>query len=264
MRPDLAKCVIEAPRRGSFARGNKVREYGKLVKCEDGIEYEGLTRIPSSRHDRVRGEGKSLSDKLGPLHGYLRANCGRPWDDVYSEIAYHIGRFTKQEGLRHIIDAHLDVAENVWIGTDDRIYSDGKRGPELVGRYSWRGAFYVEPVTGILREAPDYKRAPEAPKPVEAVDLGNNCAYQKWDGIWYYTEIRKETKTVPRYSKHYKKVDGKYDWVAVYIGTEEKVVDIIIVKRQLGKKELKKLAEIIAGRSGPTVFARRPNKHRKG
>jgi len=137
MRPDMGKCVIERPRRGSrTALSAKARHYGRMVDCGDGPEYEGFTRLPVSR--KQEGYHKKLGDKdfrdvLGPLHNYLRSSCGRPWDDVYSEIAYHIGRFTRREGLRHIIDAHVDVAVNTYRGVDGNVWICDKHGVHKVG-----------------------------------------------------------------------------------------------------------------------------------
>ena len=50
MRPDMGKCVIERPRRGSrTALSAKVRHYGKIVEYDDGPDYDGLTHLPVSR-----------------------------------------------------------------------------------------------------------------------------------------------------------------------------------------------------------------------
>lgn len=123
MRPDMGKCVIERLRRGSrTALSAKARHYGKIIRHEDGLEYEGLTRLPVS--SKQEGYLKKLGDKdftdlLGPLHNYLRQSCGRPWDDVYSEIARTMGRCWSW-GVRHILSAHLDVAVHTYRGTDGK------------------------------------------------------------------------------------------------------------------------------------------------
>src|SRR5438477_4317049 len=116
MRPDMGKCVIERPRRGSrTALSAKVRHYGKIVEYDDGPDYDGLTRLPVS--GKQEGYNKNLGDKdftdvLGPLHRYLRSSCGRLWDDVYSEIKQTLGK--AGWGVQHILGVHLDVAVHTY------------------------------------------------------------------------------------------------------------------------------------------------------
>jgi hypothetical protein len=226
----MGKCVIEAPRRGSSAGSYKVRHYGKFVKTADGLEYEGPTRIPSRM-----GDDKDFSDKLGPLRGYLRKACGRPWNDVYSEIAVNIGR-SGSEGIRHIIDVHLDVAVDCWYGVDGRVY-ENKYGERLVGQYRSDAVFYVEPGTGILRQAPKYKREYPEPK-VEVVQIDANSEYRLIAGIWYhqaYTTVE---------DKIFAYVDSATG-LPVYRYENR---SIMISKKQLNKKELKCLNARIAAK----------------
>lgn len=191
LKPYFGKQVIERPRRGSrTALSAKARSYGRIVDYGDGPEYEGFTRLPVSR--KQEGYNKKLGDKgfsdvLGPLQNYLRSSCGRPWDDVYSEIAYHFGRFTRREGLRHIIDAHMDVAVNTYRGVDGNVWICDKHGVHKVGGFYYD--FYVEPETGILREAANYRkwrsiaREKEAAKQLEVVPIAEGREYRKIDGI---------------------------------------------------------------------------------
>ena len=100
MRPDMGKCVIERPRRGSrTALSAKVRHYGKIVEYDDGPDYDGLTHLPVSR--RQEGYNKKLGDKdftdvLGPLHRYLRSSCGRLWMWRPIRIVELMGMFGSQ------------------------------------------------------------------------------------------------------------------------------------------------------------------------
>lgn len=111
MRPDFGKCVVERARRGSSCRGAKARWYGKLVvdKETGELEYEGPTKLPSSMGSPFHYDDKSFTDVLGPIKGFLRSNCGRPWDKVWSELS-QLGQ--KSWSLRHILrDFELDVFE---------------------------------------------------------------------------------------------------------------------------------------------------------
>src|SRR5216684_347717 len=158
MRPDMGKCVIERPRRGSAtALSAKARHYGKIVEYDDGPDYEGLTRLPVS--SKQEGYNKKLGDKdftdvLGPLHRYLRSSCGRHWNDVYSEIKQTLGN--AGWGVQHIITAHLDVAVHTHRGVDGSVWVSHKYGVDKVGDFYYD--FYVEPETGSLREGARYRK----------------------------------------------------------------------------------------------------------
>ena len=234
MKKYLGRDIIEAPRSGSRARGNKVRIYGKLTKDADGYDYDGITKIPSSMRDKYARNDKDFSDKLGPLHGYLRRNCGRPWNDVFSEISRNLGR-DGSPGINHIISTHLNVAVNTWRGESGKVYEDNKYGAYEVFTAYRNSEFYVEPETGILQESPRKKgqkalyRERKARQKVEVIPLSETSEYIMINNIWYYQEFSKSI------DKRYRRmVYGQpvYDDVALVIVT---------VKRQLGKKELKTL-----------------------
>ena len=203
MRPDMGKCVIERPRRGSrTALSAKARHYGRIVRYDDGLEYEGLTRLPVS--SKQEGYLKKLGDKdftdvLGPLHNYLRQSCGRPWNNVYSEIARTLGRCGSW-GVRHILSPHLNVAVHTYRGIDGHVWVCDSHGVHRAGDLF--DNYYVEPETGILREGAQYRkwrsiaRAKEAAKAPDFVPIDNGKEYRKIDKIWYFHEFSEvETKT---------------------------------------------------------------------
>ena len=92
---------------------------------------------------------------------------------------------------------------------------------------------YVEPETGVLREAANYRkwRSIRRPRqnatPIEDIPLGSGREYRKIARIWYYQEFVLRTARVPQY------IGG-----AVHHYREE-TVRTVVLKRQLGKKELK-------------------------
>ena len=236
MRPDMGKCVIERPRRGSrTALSAKAGDYGKIVQHDDGPEYEGLTRLPVSR--KQEGYHKKLGDKdftdvLGPFHNYLRSSCGRHWNDIYSEIARTLGR-SGSWGVRHIISAHLDVAVRTYRGIDGHVWVCDKYGVNKVG--DLYHDFYVEPETGILREHEPYRkwrsiaREKEAAKPVDFVPIEDGAEYRRIGGIWYFHEfVEVEVKT-PIFLR-----SSFFRW-----NSEKRVIPKS--KRQLDKKQLKQL-----------------------
>src|SRR6185295_7396826 len=93
----------------------------------------------------------------------------------------------------------------------------------------------VEPETGILREAANYRkwrsiaREKEAAKPLEVMPIAELKEYRKIDGIWYYREWTEVEVKVPVYPRS-----------VVYRSSIEKRV-VSEFKRQLGKKQLKEL-----------------------
>jgi hypothetical protein len=232
----MGKSDIERPRRGSrTALSAKARQDGRIVRYDDGLEYEGLTRLPVS--SKQEGYLKKLGDKdftdvLGPLHNYLRQSCGRPWNDVYSEVARTLGRGGSW-GVRHILSAHLDVAVHTYRGIDGDVWICDGHGVHKAGGFFYD--YYVEPETGILREAAQYRkwravaRVKEAPKAPDFLPIDIGKEYRKIDGIWYFHEFSEvETKT-PVFLR-----GSFYRW-------NSKTQVISRLKRQLGKKQLKQL-----------------------
>src|SRR5438094_8713642 len=202
MRPDMGKCVIERPLRGSrTALSAKARHYGKFFEYDDGPDYEGLTLLPVSR--KQEGYFKKLGDKdftdvLGPLHNDLRSSCGRLWDDVDSEIKRTLGR--AGWGIQHIISAHLGVAIHTYRGVDNTVWVSDKHGVHQIGGLYYD--FYVEPATGILRGGAQYRkwrsitREKERTKPLEVLPIEDGKEYRKTAGIWYlheFTEVEVKT-----------------------------------------------------------------------
>src|SRR2546426_646543 len=96
MRPDMGKCVIERPRRGSkTALSAKARDYGKIVEYDDGPDYDGLTHLPVSRKQEgyyKKLGNKDFSDVLGPRHNYLRRRGQSPSKWCRSRMAKNTGR----------------------------------------------------------------------------------------------------------------------------------------------------------------------------
>lgn len=240
MRKDMGKCVIERPRRGSSAPSAKVREFGKLVRTEDGVEYFGLHRIPASRkaYRILYSDAKDSTDVLGPIESYLRSSCGRHWNDVYSEIRKTLGHCGW--AVEHIIRDHINVGVNTWRGVSGKIWVDDKSGVHEVG-YSYRmHEFYVEPETGILRAAPNRRswhasRRPKEKTFAEAVVLTDHTEYRLIKGVWYFQDYREvEVRVFER---------NGYGGRPIYNYETQKTV---VFKRQLGKKELK-TAGLVSG-----------------
>lgn len=215
MRKDMGKCVLERPRRGSSARSYKVRHHGKIVMTEDGPEYFGAMKIKmhmGATPIRTWDDEKSFTDVIGPLRGYLRSSCGRPWNDVFSEISGVLGN--AGYALGHIITDHVDVATHTWRGESGKVWDD-KDGTTCVSEGSWRASdFYVEPETGILRATKRTVREKKR-EPITALSAGGQD-YRLIDGIWYVC-VATILPVDDIMAYRIVKVDGKYtswDWAS--------------------------------------------------
>jgi hypothetical protein len=232
MRPDMAKLLTEGER---VLSGAPSRKWGKRLAYDPDSEYEDQPqRASMSRH--AHGNEKELTDVLSPLKGYLHKSVGRPWDEVYSEIARNLDR-RSVSGIHVFSHLWQYVDLNCWIGTETgKVYSDSKHGPITPSD------FYVHPWTGLLCEAPNRGRWRHRPEklPVErtGIPLPSNPVHGLWgksyqfiDGIWYYTEWTKEDRFAG-YVALWNEI-GRNPW-----RTKQELV--ILKKRQLGKKELRR------------------------
>src|SRR5258708_36956995 len=177
MRPDMGRCVIERPRHGSAIPSAKARRFGVIrFDPEEGHYYDGLLKIPlgSRQHAYHKRRGdKDFTDVLGPVHGYLRKHCGRPWDAVFSELARVLGGGSYP--IRHVLHDHI-------LDAIRRGYSDFKIDSH-----------------GILRELPRtrWRWRPEK-EPLREIAIAENRCYLKIKGIWYLAHTRICPLTDPR------------------------------------------------------------------
>lgn len=145
---NLARTVIEGGRYG----GNKWerrsshadlrardRNYINEVKSdlENWYDYDV---------EPIQPVYQGFTDKLSPMYRWLAKQCGRPWNDVRSEIATTFDDRTTAG--RHILHDHLLKSVEV---TPDLRYGRYYRGPEDYTTSYRRYEFYVDG-DGILRE----------------------------------------------------------------------------------------------------------------
>jgi hypothetical protein len=127
MREDMYKVIVERPRRGKEGDATAAR----LRK-----DFNGPTRLGM----RAGYGYRSLNENLAPLRRYLRAQMGRPWNKVFSEIC----------AGRDFIAIDVDVRGGQLI--------------DLTARWGFRGsgsglsqALYVDPRTGLIRPNKNYR-----------------------------------------------------------------------------------------------------------
>ena len=136
MREDMYKVIVERPRRGKD---------GNAAAARLRNDFNGPTRL------RARaGYGyRSLNENLAPLRRYLRAQVGRPWDKVFSEICANIDRrnTVQQHIHQHIcnfIAIDVGIREGQWVDLANR----WRFLPSNFGIYQ---ELYVDPHSGLIR-----------------------------------------------------------------------------------------------------------------
>lgn len=223
MRRDMQKLLTERERYGSSSPNRKA---GKRLRSVDEGDDEP-TRL--SRKALYGGRTKSFTDVLSPLRRYLRANVGRPWNKVYSEIREHLDErsITGRHLFEHLRwEVTLDGVE----GDDGKVYH--------ATRWPWgddrvRG-LYVHPRTGLLCWTPPLsareRREWAAPAEATRVPVTETSSYVRIAGIWYYAEY--EVVPPPRGRVPV----GPPEWVWYQDGPRWMH---LLRKRQCGAKELR-------------------------
>jgi hypothetical protein len=166
MRKDMKDMIINTGRVGGGGKAAMSRR-ARLKRMDD---EDVPSFIPSSRHRQFGWDGKEVTDRLAPLTGFLEANIGRQWDDVYSEICEYADS-------RTIRGYHLRM--HVWQEVVPNNYDVGHR-----RRY---GPFFVD-TDGTLQHEKPYvrQRRKKDEKPFLSVDKDHY--YMKIEGYWYYFE----------------------------------------------------------------------------
>lgn len=164
---------------------------------------------------------------------FLRSRIGRQWNDVYSEICSGFpkgstGRRKLEEWLRIDSQHYPMIHLTCWIGAETgKIYDPC--GLEL------EDELFVHPFTGVLLYATKKVKSEKPSKPITRIQLDSERAYEKIEGIWYYTRFKKNDYYNPFYSS---RTDLPQDEASIAYYTSQFHV---YSKRQLSKKEIKML-----------------------
>ena len=159
MREDMKHVIIDRPRKGG--EGGKSRPPKGSMRFWQRMPAEDYPKSESTARGRRYGwDCKQLNERLSPLRRWLRSNCGRSWDSVFSEICE--GLRVRNATAAHVRDhAEQFVLQNTRLMLG--VVCDSKGDP--INKSGWRWyPFYVDPGTGILREAPKWKRQRRRPK----------------------------------------------------------------------------------------------------
>jgi hypothetical protein len=180
MRNDFISVFVERPRYGrsmsTRVKGKGQSKLNPLLDQDDNVcaSHESMT----ARWQRNR---KEMRDHFAPLNRYLRAQVGRPYDQVFSDIC-HV--FKGDSACDQRLREHLswEVEQNVRHGEDG----------ELIGRNGYNvgaNSLYVD-ANGILTLTPARIRRRWKNKPLfETVKVDDARKYVKLDGLWFLVTL---------------------------------------------------------------------------
>ena len=183
MRPDMHKVIVERPRYGGGREPHHRRA---------NLPLEDLPLRESMRAAHV--DRKSFGENLAPLRRWLRAQVGRRWDEAYGDACAVI---KPDSTVRNHIKVHLlEMVERHTFEREGEVWCFRRRWwtpnevrvTELGGHW---GCFYVDPRSGLLREAPPARRV-QSWREREAQRLAETCrwldeqtALLKVKGCWF-------------------------------------------------------------------------------
>jgi hypothetical protein len=246
MREDMARVLVERVRHGFPAKLQR-RKRHQLAR----LRPESAPR----REPMSRGRGtKALNENLAPLRRFLQRQVGRPWDAVYAEISARLrARSAVQQHVRdHLADF---VATTTWL-EGDHVVAQGRWGqPDAIDSEHWGARrFYVCPRSGLLREQ-IRKRCRRSVEPDPDVRWdGPMRQLRRIDGIWFAFALA-PIPDPPRRSAVVRDFHLRRPLVEILRQSPELLVRsygrtgvYAAAKRQLSKRELKRLDRLPMGR----------------
>ena len=135
------------------------------------------------------GYQKELNEYLNPLVRFLRRNCGRPWDKIYSEICENMDK-------RGVVQAHVfqhlfDFVELNPVFEGNSVYSRGWWGLRPLYHTGW--SFYVD-LHGALRtpreKSPSRKTKKTRPDHILPTDNESVLFIRRQDRTWFEAQLK--------------------------------------------------------------------------
>lgn len=259
MRADMAKVATERERAGPRMRRPKGYRKEMARIDEDSPKGEKISR------KWVTGwqDGKQPTETIKPILGWLYKQCGRAWDDIWSELRERFSHKSRPQS--NLIDRVMSCVErDVFLVNGMPHYKGGmSHGYPITctpGR-TW-DSLYVCPESGLLLRTPERRDPPRRPKPRTLI-IDKSRYFQKHRDIWYELTMavapdlpagnaRWWDWKAPRYAPDYSKVfcifrkrkinlDGsEYCRLARYGKRGGKYL-YPVAKRQLNKQEIRRL-----------------------
>lgn len=155
MREDMYKVIVERPRRG---------KYGYDTAARRRNDFEGSASLGM----RAGYGYRALNENLAPLRRYLRAQVGRPWNKVFSEICAGIdGRNSMQQHIRQHIDDFIATKVEVRDGNSSTWSRDTASGQTT--------ARCAKSFTSIRDRASSGSTSTTAPGAMDRLKRRNEC-----------------------------------------------------------------------------------------
>lgn len=223
MRTDMHKVIVERPRHGSHDKADN-KGYKTQLERENPLK-EGMKKRS--------GGTKELNEHLAPLVRYLRTNCGRPWDKIYSEIRQNL---KLNSACQYHVYQHLfDYVKLHCYKENGQIY--GPDGTPVGKSFFFFNEFAV--VGGILTDISNLKKR-KWTKPAKRLWKDENSFYHQINGVWYLIGVEKLVKRFTKLGFPIREMD-------ILTGSSLKTFSsthIAKTKKQLGKRELKEFRKL--------------------
>jgi hypothetical protein len=189
MRPDMAKVIVERPRRaGSISKG-----HGRMRDMEDLPSNQSMTRP-----HRMNWGGKELNENLAPLRRFLYSRVGHKWDAVYSEISKNLKATSAVQ--QHVRDHVRDfVVTHVTVDAHGELWGMNWGAPYKLGEGWRRAELYVDPRDGILKKTEgkprelSYQASRETEFAGRVRVISQNQELRKHAGVWYLCDVKEVT-----------------------------------------------------------------------
>lgn len=184
MREDMYKVIVERPRRA---------KEGDAAAARLRRDFDGPMRLGM----RAGYGYRNLNENLAPLRRFLRAQLGRPWSKVFSEICAAIDRrnTVQQHIHQHIRDFIAIDVEN----REGRLVDLADRWRFLRNDFGISQELYVDPRSGLIRMNRGYRawrRDAAAYREREATEIAScrrvvdeRTLLLRLKGIWYRVEV---------------------------------------------------------------------------
>jgi hypothetical protein len=246
MRSDMAKVLCEEPRRGMRVKERKgyKRELARTALEDQPVKERGNLY---QRWHAKWGDGKEFGDHVSPLKRFILSSCGRPWNEVYSDIRKVVkpGTVVNNHLYTHLysyVTVNVVEKDGEFYDVSSRIYTPT----------------FVHPETGILTRTAERKRLKAKRQRTERViRLNENTAYARdKKGIWYECKLISLSKEKIKKKHYFSSRKNCFIYTESYLsyydiflkrhinfsdGFWRSPPAYCVSKRQMNKREIKKI-----------------------
>lgn len=228
----MDKVLVTTPRIGSSMKNREVRENRRQER--EG-SYDDLPRF-SSMKPKSRGwdNRKYLNEYLNPLIRFIKKNCNRPWNKVYSEICNNMDRRSAVKG--HIFDHIFDYVCTKPIFENNEPHRVGWNG--LRPLYKNGYTFYVDQ-RGILKEPkrkpPTWRVSKPNPSLIKTDEADVFIIKRDSDGVWFRATMEDWNHDLSDGFCNYR----NQPWIDEILSSKKKAVLKTLSKREKRKYGIK-------------------------